>query len=108
MYRDLAQDPDQIVDSHEISVELKTSAEGEEEVVRSFSQNLQKSPKRKWSNLAKITVLVVFVFITGEVLSGAVTRVPQLEGCVCACVCVIICKLTMNDLIYCKTLYLMC
>ncbi|GAA6086083.1 transferrin receptor 1b [Tachysurus ichikawai] len=79
VYRDLAQDPDQIVDSHEISVELKTSAEGEEEVVRSFSQNLQKSPKRKWSNLAKITVLVVFVFITGYLVGYVTHRKPRIN-----------------------------
>ncbi|XP_027029548.2 transferrin receptor 1b [Tachysurus fulvidraco] len=81
VYRDLAQDqdPDQIGDSHEISVELKSSAEGEEEVVRSFSQNLQKSPKRKWSNLAKITVLVIFVFIAGYLVGYVTVPKPRIS-----------------------------
>lgn len=82
MYRDLNQDQDQdqIVDGHEISVELKSSAEGDEEVAGSFTQSLQKSNGRKWSNVVKITVLVIFIFIAGELLCGAVIRVLQLEG----------------------------
>lgn len=77
MYRDLAQDQDQIVDDHEVSVELKSSAE-EGEVGDSFVRTQQKS-YGKWSNVAKIAVMVLFFFITGEVLCGAVTRIPQLQ-----------------------------
>lgn len=68
-YRDLVQDQDQdqIADSHEISVELKSSAEGDEEAGGSFAQRHPKS-NRKWSNAVKIAVIVIFFFITGAVL----------------------------------------
>lgn len=73
-YRDLAQeqdqDQDQIVDSHEISVEMKSSAEGEEEVNGSLTQRHQKH-HRNLSKMAMIAVIVIFFFITGEVLWGS-------------------------------------
>ncbi|XP_058232511.1 transferrin receptor 1b [Hemibagrus wyckioides] len=80
VYRDLNQDQDQdqdqIVDGHEISVELKSSADGDEEVARSFAQTLQKSNGRKWSNVVKITVLVIFIFIAGYLVGYVTNRKP--------------------------------
>ncbi|KAK3515490.1 hypothetical protein QTP70_023616 [Hemibagrus guttatus] len=80
VYRDLAQDQDQIVDGHEISVELKSSAEGDEEVGGSFAQSLQKSNGRKWRNVVKITVLVIFIFITGYLIGYAMNRKPGVSA----------------------------
>ncbi|KAF7691574.1 hypothetical protein HF521_010541 [Silurus meridionalis] len=82
VYRDLAQDQDQeqdqeqIVEGNEISVEMKSSSDEGEEVGRSFSQTQQNS-NRKWSKLAKIAVVIIFVFISGYLLGYVSHRKPR-------------------------------
>ncbi|KAF4075617.1 hypothetical protein AMELA_G00220850 [Ameiurus melas] len=79
-YRDLAQDQDQdqdqIIDGHEISVELKSSSEGGEEMDGSFPPSPQK-PNRKWSKVAKIVLIVIFFFIAGYLIGYVTHRKPD-------------------------------
>ncbi|KAM9436897.1 transferrin receptor 1b isoform 2-T2 [Clarias gariepinus] len=74
-YRDLTQDQDQIVDGQEISVELKSSGEAEEEMGGSFAQRQQNSDS-KWSNVAKIAVVLLFFFIAGYLIGYVSHRKP--------------------------------
>ncbi|XP_017309204.1 transferrin receptor 1b [Ictalurus punctatus] len=77
-YRDLTQDQDQdqIIDGHEISVELKSSSEGGEEMDGSFAQR-QRKPNRKWSKVAKIALIVIFFFITGYLIGYVTPHNPD-------------------------------
>lgn len=77
VYRDLAQDQDQVVDASEVSVELKSSAEEEED--RTFAQRLQNS-NRKWSGMVQIAVLVIFVFITGYLVGYVTPHKPGISA----------------------------
>ncbi|MCI4391647.1 hypothetical protein PGIGA_G00137020 [Pangasianodon gigas] len=79
VYRDLAQDQDQIVDGNEISVELKSSADGGEEMDGSFTQRRQNS-SRKWNDVAKIAVIVIFFFIAGYLIGYVTHRKPDVRA----------------------------
>ncbi|KAB5533322.1 hypothetical protein PHYPO_G00130410 [Pangasianodon hypophthalmus] len=76
VYRDLTQDQDQIVD--EISVELKSSADGGEEVDGSFTPRQQNSG-RNWNDVAKIAVIVIFFFIAGYLIGYVTHRNPDVR-----------------------------
>lgn len=80
-------------------MELKSSAEGEQEVDGSIALRLQKS-NRKWGDVAKISVLVIFIFISGEVPT---------RFCVCVCVlCVFIFLSWFGDCVYSNQIVFLC